>query len=219
MYNKLMIPVDIGSMQPDSIRDFKEFQEIAKVEDFNFNRVREQLLEMFSMRFVSFTDIVGIKRWEKMLGLRPLHNDSLETRRMRILAKINNRLPYTWRTLQQLLNSMYGEGNYILTLDPINYEIELLVPFSDGTYQELINILDPIIPMNIWYTFAEGLLEEIIVLYDGAYAWKLNGKVTGQFGTAPKPGAIQNSPVKLVSGSYEWELVAPITGEFKAGEE
>lgn len=217
MYEPLINEIDISKLYPTTISDFEEFIEIAKVENTNFNRVKIELLQLFSMRFVNETDEMGIARWEKMLKLKRRPSDTLETRRMKVLAKINNKLPYTWRSLQQLLNSIFGEGNYQINLDPQEYILELLIPSEQNYYREVSEILDPMIPLNIHMIIAEGILKEIVQLVSGSYSWTLPTKICGRFKTATTYGALGREIVSLTYGTYDFKTNTRICGRFRAG--
>lgn len=217
MYEPLINEIDISKLYPTTISDFEEFIEIAKVENSNFNRVKIELLQLFSMRFVNATDEMGIARWEKMLKLKRRPSDTLETRRMKVLAKINNKLPYTWRSLQQLLNSIFGEGNYQINLDPQEYILELLIPSEQNYYREVSEILEPMIPLNIYMIIAEGILKEIIQLVSGSYSWTLPTKICGRFKTATTYGALGKEIVSLTYGTYDFKTNTRICGRFRAG--
>lgn len=217
MYEPISYEIDIQKHFPSTINDFEEIIEICKAENTNFNHVRIDLLKLFRMRFIHETDEGGIARWEKLLKLKRRPSDTLEVRRMRVLAKINNKLPYTWRSIQQMLNSMIGVNNYQLNLDPQKYEIELLLPIDIGQYREVFEILEPMIPMNIWITIAEGMLRDIIRICEGTYGWKMNPKICGRFRTASRHGHGQGLPVYELEASYDWLVKAPRTGNFRAG--
>lgn len=217
MYEPLTNDIDISKLYPMTISDFEEFIEIAKVENSNFNRVKVELLQLFSMRFVNETDEMGIARWEKMLKLKRRPSDTLEIRRMKVLAKINNKLPYTWRSLQQLLNSIFGEGNYQITLDPQEYILELLIPSEQNYYREVSEILEPMIPLNIYMIIAEGILKEVIQMVGGSYSWTLPTKICGRFKTAPTYGALGNELVNVTYGIYDFDVNTRSCGRFRAG--
>lgn len=217
MYEPLQKEVDVHEYYPDTLKDILEFNEISKVENANFSKVRLNILEIFSMRFVHEANEVGIARWEKMLKIKRRSSDDLEIRRMRILSKINNKLPYTWRTLHQLMTSFYGEDNYALNLDPQDFEIEILIPTGTQTFNELINILEPMLPMNIKYELAEGLLDEFIQIIAGTYSWTPNYKITGNFKTASKSGAIGNETITITENIYDFPYRSRICGRFRAG--
>lgn len=155
MYEPLIDEIDISRMYPPTVNDFEEFMELGRIENGNFNVVRKELLELFSFRFVTLTTEKGIARWESMLKLRPTRSESVETRRLKVLAKINNKLPYTWRKLHKMLNALLGEGNYELSLDHLKFElfVEVKKFIDPNGLLYLVSYLDEIIPMNIWLLY------------------------------------------------------------------
>ena len=217
MYEPFTYEIDIAERYPPTVSDFEEFIEIGQVENSNFNRVRVELLQLFAMRFVHYTDEPGIARWEKMLRLKRSSTDNLETRRMRILAKINNKLPYTWRSLQQLLNSIFGKVNYQINLDPQEYVLELLIPSEQNYYSELQDILEPMVPLNIYMIIAEGILKEMIQAISGSYAWALPTRICGRFKTATTHGALGNEIISVINGTYGFKNNTRFCGRFRAG--
>lgn len=151
MYEPLKYEIDITTMHPDTVKDFEEFIEIGKVENHNFNTARLNLLEAFSMRFVHEASEKGIARWERMLKLKRRSDDDLELRRKRVLTKINNKLPYTWRTLIQLMDTFFGRGTYKVELDCQSFELYMSIPAERNYSQELVKELEPILPLNIYF--------------------------------------------------------------------
>ncbi|MGE7623614.1 putative phage tail protein [Viridibacillus sp. NPDC096237] len=149
MDNYLDNEIDLFPLLPPTINELKEFKEITRVESTNFNVVRQHLINIFKDRFVHEATEQGVRRWEKMLKLKRRSIDTLDERKFRILAKMNNKLPYTMRTLEQLLNSLCGKGNYNLLLDP--YELELFFEFYTKIpdVQLLKDTLEQMIPLNL----------------------------------------------------------------------
>jgi len=58
----------------------------------------------------------GLDRYEKIYNLSNDTND-LTARRYNILAKINNRVPYTMNWLKNKLNNTIGKENYKINID------------------------------------------------------------------------------------------------------
>ena len=94
-----------------------------------------------------------------MLGITPGENDSLEDRRLMILARYNMQTPYTDRRLREILNGLLGESGYSLDIDYNNYKIEL-------TFHNIRNIetiyksLSVIIPANMLYKYIVRVIPE-----------------------------------------------------------
>lgn len=117
--------VDVGRYYPDTVSPSREFQEIAKAENQEINKLWRLMWKCFFNTFVYDLDTDGAKRWERMLQLYPAKSDTLDTRRRAILAKLNSSLPYTERSLQQMLDGVYGAGKIKVSLDYNKYKLWL----------------------------------------------------------------------------------------------
>ena len=59
----------------------------------------------------------GIQHREKILGIQPLDNTSLDDRKVEVLLRWWSSPVYTETTLRQKLDAVLGRGNYILDID------------------------------------------------------------------------------------------------------
>lgn len=117
--------VDVGRYYPPTVSPSKEFQAIASVENPELKRIWIEVWKQFMNTFVYDIDEDGASRWESMLRLYPSKSDTIETRRKAILAKINSMLPYTERSLQAMLDGVYGVGKIKVNLDYNKYKLWL----------------------------------------------------------------------------------------------
>lgn len=141
---------------PSVISNAKEFIAIAKAENPEFDKIWFVLWKWMLNTFVFDVDEDGASRWEKMLNIRPHQTDSLEDRKLSILAKINNALPYTHRRLEQILDALCGPKTYDILLNYMGGEFYLrTLPGAKGI-DKLYGILRPILPANL------GMIFEII---------------------------------------------------------
>lgn len=108
---------------PPAVAETKQFQEIAKAENPEVDRLKENLTNIFSDTFVSRATANGAQRWEKILDIAPKGTDSLLSRKYRILARLGETPPYTYSYLIQYMNSVCGEGNYSMELKHLEYKL------------------------------------------------------------------------------------------------
>lgn len=142
--------VMLENYYPNIMKQVREFQKIAEVENPEFNNTWRCIENVFSDEFVESLTANGCSRWESILKLHPLNTDSLEVRRKRILIKINTVVPYTHRSFQNILNSIYGKDNAKINLNYNRYEFWLdlsasILPKSS----ELRSLSREIIPANL----------------------------------------------------------------------
>ena len=122
---KLERDVHVERYFPDVLAPAKEMKAIAAGEDTEFHLLYEKAWKWFANTFVYDTDVDGVGRWEKMLGITPSQGESLSDRRKEILFRINNRVPYTERTLKQMYDIMYGENTVVPEVRENLYELIL----------------------------------------------------------------------------------------------
>lgn len=124
---KINRDVHVERYYPDVLAPAKEFKALSASEDEEFNALYEEAWKWFANTFVYDTDLAGVERWEKMLKITPSKSDTLSDRRKEILFKINNRVPYTERTLKQMYDIMYG--------------VDLVVPkVRENLYELVLNL-------------------------------------------------------------------------------
>lgn len=69
------------------------------------NRQSETLQNHFNDAFPLTATLIGILKWERLLNiLADPTSESIEFRRERIISRLSNNIPYTERTLQELIN-------------------------------------------------------------------------------------------------------------------
>lgn len=145
--------VNIISYLPPILHEIKEIVAIANVENPVLEGLWQQIEDTLHNQFVLTANENGAERYEKMLKLKVPGTDTLETRRFRILTRYQEQAPYTYRVLNQLLDSLLGEGQYELKRDvaakTLSVKIELTVK---GMFDAVVVMLERITPQNMVLT-------------------------------------------------------------------
>lgn len=142
--------IDISNYIPKILQEFKEFKTIANTENLEIKLLWEALEDLFNDQFVNDATETGVKRWESILKIVPKGTDSLDFRKFRIITRLNERLPYTYRLLDQQLTTLCGKDGYYLELK--NKEYTLIVKLAltaKSNFDDVGNLLDRIVPANI----------------------------------------------------------------------
>lgn len=101
-------------------------------------------------QFITTASSATIARWEKYLGITPNSADTLDERRFRILARLNDNPPYTNRYLINKLNELCGEGYYRISQDYGNYKLTIEISLdSIANTDSMIELIRTIVPANI----------------------------------------------------------------------
>lgn len=135
---------------PLVLRDIKEYKVLEAIEQTQFENLWSALFDSVNNQFVSDAVESGIVRYEKILNIMPKGTDTLDVRRFRILARMNEELPYTMEKLQGSLEALCGENGYTAVLDNDEYKLIVRVALGvKGQYEEVDKLLQRITPANI----------------------------------------------------------------------
>lgn len=142
--------IDVLSYLPPVLREFKENQEIAKVENPQIIKLWQAVEQAMNDQFIQTATEYGVYRRERMLKILPMGTDSLETRKFRLLTRYNEQVPYTRRVLKNLLDSLCGEDGYTLSIDAANKIIKVRVELIvRGMFNAVVDMLNRIAPANM----------------------------------------------------------------------
>lgn len=134
---------------PKFMQDIREFKELFSSEDIEIEKLNAAIEKITDEVIVKRAQDYGLERYEKIYNTVNT-SSNLETRRLNILSKMNNRTPFTIKWLQSKLNEMVGKENYTLE---INYNSYTLTIRFDAFYSEATEIfkkdLKKQIPANI----------------------------------------------------------------------
>jgi len=138
------------SYLPPVLQKVREYQTITNAENPEFQQVFDTSEKVLGNLFIHDADEAGIARYEKILGIKPSADDTLQSRIFRVIARWNDRIPYTWNSLLNKLDVLCGEGNYTIILRNDEYIIDLTTHMGIyGGLNELYNLLDKMIPCNL----------------------------------------------------------------------
>lgn len=143
---------------PYIIRELPDYKGITTGEQPEFELAWWWIDEVLKNQFVFTAEEMGLSRWEKQLHITPKATDTYEIRRLRILAAIRKRTPYTMKWLREWMNTLCGgtEGHTENTLD---YYLKILLdynvlPNTNDIMTVVLEQLPGIVPMNMVIEFA-----------------------------------------------------------------
>lgn len=156
----------IAEYFPSVIAKSDHMQNLANAEDLGLELISNDYDRLFKNIYVETANTEGIERFEQMLGILHKLDDSLEDRRVAILAKLNTRLPYTRRVLIQFFNNLVGKDGYTLRIDYGRRTIFLKIELSRKNQIAAISrMLRQVLPAN--------MLVDIKLKYNQVYMLKV----------------------------------------------
>lgn len=139
--------VDVLEYLPDLFSDFREFKELANAENPELNLLWGEIQSVLDNQFIKTATEKGIARREKILKITHFADDDLESRRFRVLARENDKLPYSYRALQNKLNQLCGQDGYTLArnlgLFTLKVKIELTQKRMFDEVEKLLEVMTP----------------------------------------------------------------------------
>lgn len=100
--------------------------------------------------FVLTCEGFGLERYEEMLGITPLPTDTIDDRRLRVLAALNGDTPYTFERIYAKLKVLCGEDNVTMEYAKDIYTLRVLVQLAAKNQIDTVNrMLRQMLPCNI----------------------------------------------------------------------
>lgn len=100
--------------------------------------------------FVQTADARGLARWEKVMGILPKAQDTTEQRRLQVLTRLNEKLPYTVRVLHQMLTACCGPDGYRLSVSTGEYQVVVQIELAAKEhFTEVQAMLERVVPANM----------------------------------------------------------------------
>lgn len=131
-------------------KQFKEIREIMRVANDEMDNISRQIQRVLNNAFILDCDEYGIKKYENMLKIIPSTKDTLELRKIRVLARWNEFLPYTYRTLLRKLSLLCGTDFELKVDFETGYKLIVITHLGTcGQVKEVSSLLEKIIPQNI----------------------------------------------------------------------
>ncbi len=135
---------------PPILQSCREFQTIDQTETAELNKLWAAIEAVRDDQYIPSLTINGIKRWEKILKITPKATNTIDERKFRILNRVNESLPFTYRFLENQFTILCGENGYRLQLDHGNYSLVVRVELtSKSKLDDIGALLKRVVPANI----------------------------------------------------------------------
>ena len=141
--------INLKELLPLYLQEYSELAEIMDTETPEFRLLESRHNRMIDNRYIISCDEEGIARFEKILGMTPKSDDTLEDRIFRCLTKWNVCLPYNYAFLERKLKELCGT-EYAIDFDiPGQTMIVKIGIAQKNQYDSVVDILGEIVPCNI----------------------------------------------------------------------
>ena len=135
------------------LKDVQEMRAIMEAETPEVQAIWGACEDCMNDQFISEATENGVARREKMLGITPFATDTLDDRKLRLLSRYNENIPYTRKSLAALLESLCGAGGYALTITTATFTVNVKVALGVKKQETIISeTLERILPYNMVFT-------------------------------------------------------------------
>ena len=135
---------------PYLYRDYAEFQGICNGAQPCFNAAWKAAESLLDEQYIPGASGIGLERWESMLGIAVSADDSIETRRARILELLRrSRTPYTITWLREWLQQQ-GE-NFTAEVEDYTVRVNFEDADLDTDLDGAAAFLEKVLPENLVY--------------------------------------------------------------------
>lgn len=142
--------VDLISYLPEYLHGFRELKELMRAQQPEVQALEDATEVLKNNQYILSADGQGIRKFETMLGVTALDDDTLENRKFRVLSRWNNAIPYTVPVLKRKLEDLCGEGGYLLEIFHAEYRVKVRVALaSKKNYRITEEMLGEVIPVNM----------------------------------------------------------------------
>ena len=140
--------IDLKKYLPQFVVDYKELNAILDIENEYLNSIEGRHWRIIDNRFIQTCDAEGIARFESMLKIKPLANDTLNDRKFRVLSKWNRVLPYNYRYMYDQLTTLCGADGFKVELNDLTLTVWIALT-SANMKLDVEKFLDEIVPCNV----------------------------------------------------------------------
>lgn len=142
---------------PLYVQTYREIKHIMNAENPEVSLLVNEIERVKNNQFIQSCDLLGIKQFERILGIVPYAGDTLESRIKRVMLRWNDMIPYTWEVFVKKMDSILGH-NWSVVTNFTNFNMDLtIVTDMFGLVDEIRSLVDEIIPANIVVTVSNKL--------------------------------------------------------------
>ena len=201
--------VDLVSYLPPFMAEYQEDKVTLTAENPEFHLLWEAADRVLNNEFILTADEYGISRFEQLLKIYPNDTDTLEIRRLRVLAAWSKKLPYTLPWLREWMGVLCGGSDgheetvkdYILS---VNLD-ENILPNMNDLIGIILELLPGVIPANLFLELTRLWTAAERTVYIGAYtAVKEMLEIWPELASGLEiRGTISTSGIEKISGKIQ----------------
>lgn len=143
--------IDLASYLPPFMAEVREISGVLETENPELMLVWKAADRGLQNAFIETADEYGLARFERILGILPSAEDTLESRRARLSVRWFDAIPYTWKVLIKKLEVLCEGSDFVLQGNFTDgYTLTLHTHLDAyGKTEEIREIIETVLPCNI----------------------------------------------------------------------
>ena len=143
---------NVFSTFPDYFKGIRDFKVFATIVTDELNQLVVAINQILNNFYVQTCDIATLEMHERLLMIIAYPDDDVSFRRVRILERYNEHLPYTTIAFMEKLNIFIGFDSYVIEEIPSEPFFRLyLYNVSRGWLEEIHRMLKSWLPIHVGY--------------------------------------------------------------------
>ena len=144
----------VKRFRPKTTEGNETFDKLYEVESEEADKLDSTIRTVFNNNFIISSDLKGVRKYEKIYNIKVNSDLDLEERRKIILDKILYRPPFTRQRFRQILENLWGKGNYSFSIDYNSFIVFLDVDTDEPeNYIRFKEQVRKIVPANMYLGF------------------------------------------------------------------
>ncbi len=144
----------INRFVPAIMKNNDEMNSLYEVQADEIENVNDDVKDVIDNCFIKSCNLNGISKWEKIYNLKSNSDYTLEQRKELLMNKLYFKPPFTRQRFMEILENVWGEGNYTFMLYP-NFELIIDIYTTDPLiYLKFQKYVRDVVPANIYLIFS-----------------------------------------------------------------
>ena len=140
---------------PKVLSENDEMNNLYGVQSEETSDLNTDIKTILDNNFIGRADLDGVIAFEKIKNIKPDSTYSLAERKTNVQNKMMFRPPFTRQRLQNILEGIYGNGNYTFEIQPNVFRVIIDINTTNPiVYLQFSKDVRNVIPANMYLIFA-----------------------------------------------------------------
>ena len=133
---------------PEIVRNIREMKIIWGLDDAAYREIDDAIAGVDGDSIIATAREDRVRLIEEELGISPLPTDTIEDRRFRIMARINDAPPYNEYYIRKKLTALLGEDGYEMSIENKNLTCTLSL-MRKSNLVAVLDMLEELVSLDI----------------------------------------------------------------------